>query len=369
MIELGYFAMPLHPPQRNYREVLEENREAVVLADRLGFSEVWIGEHFTSMGEPVTNPFLFLATTIHATERIRFGAAVFNAPYHHPVHLAMQIAMFDQMSGGRAMVGIGPGGLPSDTEIFDIAPEDGHRMMAECVDMMIALWTGDAPIRLEGEFWRISLERFTAPEIGVGRLPKPLQRPHPPIAYAMRSPKSGSARLIAERGWLPISGNFIPASFVKSQWEDYAAECEAAGKRPDPENWRVARSILVAESDAEAADYLARAEDGLRFYFRYLRTLEVKRQMADLPAHEFQTEVETRINQSLEDQVIAGSAASVLDRLVAFREEVGPFGTLLMTGHDWDDRELWRGSMVRLAEEVMPRLRRHAAATDARSGR
>ena len=109
MVALGFFAMPLHPKERVYREVFEENREAIILADELGFTEAWIGEHQTTVSEPITDPYLFLATTIHQTKNIRFGTAVLNLPYHHPVKLGMQIAMFDQISGGRTMVGIGPG--------------------------------------------------------------------------------------------------------------------------------------------------------------------------------------------------------------------------------------------------------------------
>ena len=361
-MQLGYFAMPLHPPERNYAEVLEENRQAIILADKLGYSEAWIGEHFTSLAEPITDPFMFMATVIPETKHIKFGSAVLNLPYHHPAHLAMQLAMFDHLSGGRLLIGVGPGGLPSDTEFFGIPKDAGHRMMVECVDQMIRIWTEDPPYDIEGEFWDMHHHDFVLPHIGVGRSPKPLQKPHPPIAYAMRSPKSGAARLCAERDWIPISGNFVPSGFIRSQWDDFEHQCADLGKTADRDRWRVARSILVAESDAQAGDYVAQEEGGFRFYFQYLRTLEVRRQMADTTTAEFQAEVETRVNEALEDQVIAGSAATVLDKLVELHDELGYFGTLIATGHDWDDADLWRGSMARLAEDVMPKFRQHAEA-------
>lgn len=364
MVALGFFAMPLHPKERVYREVIEENREAIILADELGFTEAWIGEHQTTVSEPITDPYLFLATTIHQTKNIRFGTAVLNLPYHHPVKLGMQIAMFDQISGGRTMVGIGPGGLISDLEIFATNRERSYEMMIECVDIMQVLWTQDAPINIQGDFWNVRLEKFIDDGIGVGSLPKPLQKPHPPIAYAMRSPKSGASKLLAERDWIPISGNFISSGFVKSQWEDYCDQREILGKRPDPENWRAGRSILVAESNLQAAEYLAQKEGGFRHYFHYLRSLEAKNNMTDAMLQEREAFVESKVNEALEGQVIAGDADTVLQKLVAFREEVGPFGTLLMTGHDWDDPELWQGSMRRLAHDVMPRLSQHANATD-----
>ncbi len=361
-MHLGYFAMPLHPKERVYGEVMADNYEAVLIADKLGFTEVWIGEHQTSIAEPITDPFLFLATAIHQTERVKFGSAVVNLSYHHPVKLAMQIAMFDQLSGGRALIGIGPGGLISDSEIFGVDRERSHAMMVECVDIMELLWSTDAPIEYDGEFWQVSLKDFVDDDIGVGRLPKPLQQPGPLVAYAMRSPKSGASRLLAERDWIPISGNFVPAGFVASQWADYCTQRENLGKRPDPENWRAGRSVLVTEDNAEAQEYVAQAEGGFRHYFHYLRTLEAKRNIAS--PEEREEFVAGQVNEALEDQVLAGDADTVLEKLIAFRDEVGPFGTLLMTGHDWDDRDMWRRSMHLLAEDVMPRLSQHAASTD-----
>lgn len=362
MVNLGFFAMPLHPKERDYREVMEENRAQILLADKLGLTEAWIGEHQTSISEPITDPFLFMATTIHETKNIKFGSAVLNLSYHHPVKLAMQIAMFDQISGGRTLVGIGPGGLPSDSEIFGVDRERSYDMMVECVDMMEAVWTQDAPIDIKGTFWHVKLTNFVEDGVGVGRLPKPLQKPFPPIAYAIRSPKSGASRVVAERDWIPISGNFVPSGFVASQWADYCNQRRDLGKRIDPENWRAGRSILVTDSDARAEEYVAQAEGGFRHYFHYLRTLEAKRSIAS--PEERENYVANQVNEALEDQVLAGDADTVLDRLIAFRDEVGPFGTLLMTGHDWDEKALWQGSMQRLAEDVMPRFRQHAKATD-----
>ena len=83
MVDLGFFAMPLHPKERDYREVMEENRAQILLADKLGLTEAWIGEHQTSISEPITDPFLFMATTIHETKNIKFGSAVLNLSYHH----------------------------------------------------------------------------------------------------------------------------------------------------------------------------------------------------------------------------------------------------------------------------------------------
>jgi alkanesulfonate monooxygenase SsuD/methylene tetrahydromethanopterin reductase-like flavin-dependent oxidoreductase (luciferase family) len=365
MVDLGFFAMPVHPPQKNYGEMLRQNRDALVLCDQLGCTEAWIGEHFTSKSEPIPDTLQFLAYVAALTENIRLGTAALQLPLHKPVQLAGQIAQFDQLTGGRAMIGIGPGGLRSDLELFGVVAEEGYFKMVESVEIMTKLWTEDPPYDIKAQYWDdISLQNFMIDEYGVGVPVRPLQQPHPPIAYAMRQPSSGAMEIIVKSGWIPLSGNFIPASSVKSQWEAYCTACENHGKKPDPENWRAGRSILVAETDQQAEDYVAENEEGMRFYFEYLRMLEMRRNMPDASHAERREAAGHATNEALEHQIIIGSPKTVTDKLIAFRDDVGPFGTLLMTGHDWDDEDLWRGSIRRLAEEVMPVLSQHAEATD-----
>ena len=116
-VKLGMFTMPFHHPDRNYAELLAEDQEAVVLADQLGFSEAYVGEHFSSWSERITSPLIFLATVISRTRQIRLGTGVLNLPQTHPATVAAHAAMFDQLSGGRFIMGIGPGGLVSDLEV------------------------------------------------------------------------------------------------------------------------------------------------------------------------------------------------------------------------------------------------------------
>src|SRR5882724_11423697 len=83
-VRLGMFTMPFHHPARDYADLLEEDQEAIVLADRLGFSEAFVGEHFSSWSERITSPLIFLATVINRTRDIRLGTGVINMPHVHP---------------------------------------------------------------------------------------------------------------------------------------------------------------------------------------------------------------------------------------------------------------------------------------------
>ena len=119
MVNLGLFSMPIHSPGRVIADALSEDRELVILADKLGFQEAWMGEHFTSVGEPVTSPLIFNASLIDAAPNINFGTGVLCLPQQHPVVVAGHVALLDQLSKGRVLFGIGSGGLASDWEIFD----------------------------------------------------------------------------------------------------------------------------------------------------------------------------------------------------------------------------------------------------------
>ena len=133
---------------------------------------------------------------------------------------------------------------------------------------------------------------------------KPLQKPFPPIAYAMRSPRSAASELAASRNWIPIAGNFIPSDFVRSQWIGFEDACDKLGMKADRNRWRVARSILVTESDEKANAYV-HAQDGMfRFYFRYLFTLAKMRGKAGEPDEMAKAEIEAEIDNALETMVI-----------------------------------------------------------------
>src|SRR5918999_5153757 len=180
-MQLGLFTMPLHPLGKDWRVSLREDREAFVLADELGFAEGYAGEHATDRAENITSSMIFIAALIEATKRIKLGTGTVNMPNTHPVAVASQIAMLDHLLDGRLVFGISPGGLLSDAEAFGNLDADRNAMFLECINQVLKIWEGEPPYNLKGQFWNVAVERQLIPEIGQGFIPKPLQRPHPPI--------------------------------------------------------------------------------------------------------------------------------------------------------------------------------------------
>ena len=357
MMQLGFFTMPIHPVGKDWRVCLREDREAFILAEELGFREAYAGEHATDLAENITSCIAFLASLADATKSIRLGTGTLNLPNAHPVAVAAEIAMLDHLLDGRLIFGISPGGLLSDAEAFGNLDANRNEMFLECINQVLQLWAGTPPYELDGKYWRISTRRTLMAEIGQGFVPRPLQQPHPPIVVTAVAPFSKGVTEAAARGWDPISANFLMPVWVKSHWPNYVEGCRRAGREADPANWRVAKSIFVAGDDRTAAEYVNHPSSPYRYYYRQLVTklvtngrVELFKTSRDMP------DDEVTLDMVCDRLVIHGSPAKVADELLAFREEVGDFGTLLYAGKDWLDRDLARRSMILLAEEVLPRV-------------
>ena len=354
-MQLGFFTMPIHPLDKDWRTSLREDREAFILADELGFVEGYVGEHVTDKAENITSGMMFLATLVEATRRIKLGTGTVNLPNAHPATVAANVAMLDHLLDGRFIFGISPGGLLSDAEVFANLDANRNEMFVEAINQVLAIWAGEPPYDIKGKYWSISTARTSMPQIGQGSMPKPLQRPHPPIVVTAVSPFSKGVAEAAARGWDPISANFLMPVWVKSHWPKYVEGCHRSGRKADPANWRVAKSIFVADDDRTARDYVTAPNSPYRQYYGSLVAKLKKNGRAELfkTSREMPDDAVTT-DYTVDKLVIWGSPRKVAEELLAFREEIGDFGTLLYAGKDWLDRDLGRRSMVLMAEKVLP---------------
>lgn len=365
-MDLGFFTMPIHPLGKDWRISLREDREAFELADRLGFTEGYVGEHTTDAAENITSNTVFIAWIANSIRNMRLGTGTVNLPNTHPAKVAADIAMLDHMLDGRLIFGISPGGLASDAEVFGNLDRDRNAMFLEAIDMVLKIWESEPPYDLEGAFWKISTARTEMRDIGQGILPRPLQRPHPPIVVTAVAPFSRGVTEAAVRGWDPISANFLMPQWVASHWPRYVEGCERVGRPADLANWRVAKSIFVADDLETAREYAMGPNSPYRFYYQQLFTKLVKHGRANLfKERQDQPDEEVTLEHVCNRLIIWGTPDKVADELLAFREEVGQFGTLLYAGKDWADPELARRSMILLAEKVKPMVEAAEAGREA----
>jgi alkanesulfonate monooxygenase SsuD/methylene tetrahydromethanopterin reductase-like flavin-dependent oxidoreductase (luciferase family) len=285
------------------------------------------------------------------------GTGTINLPNAHPAAIAAQAAMLDHMLKGRFIMGISPGGLMSDVEVFGKLDKDRNAMFVESINTILKIWDSSPPYDIEGKYWNVTVGKTMVTEIGQGFIMKPFQKPYPPIVGTAVAPFSNGVTEMAKRGWGPISANFLMPEWVKSHWPKYVEGREAVGAKANPSEWRIAKSIFVADDEATAKRYGLEQDGPYHFYFKQL----VRKLTNGGRGNLFKTD------QSMPDSlltpeyvtnklVLAGTVNSVVDQILAFREHVGDFGNLLYAGHDWQDTALAKRSMELFATEVMPRV-------------
>jgi len=352
--------MPLHPAHRAPAQTLQEDREAVILADTLGYHDAFVGEHLTEKSENVTNSFIFLATLIHATKTIKLATGTSNLSHTHPTLVAAHAAMFDHLAQGRFIFGISPGALSSDAEALGMLAEDRNKIFAEAIDVILAIWERSAPyaIDLPGNRFKVTTATTSRPEIERGEMYKPFQQPRPEIVGTVVAPHSKGVIAMGERDFHPLSANFLLTQWLASHWTNYAEGKRKVGKAADVADWRIARTIFVADDDKVARRYAR--EDAASPYRHYWQLLLKKMMLAKrhiiFKTHEAQDDRELIMDYMLDKLVICGTPDKVADELLKLREETGDFGEIVYANMDWVDPALAKRSITLMAEKVMPKV-------------
>jgi alkanesulfonate monooxygenase SsuD/methylene tetrahydromethanopterin reductase-like flavin-dependent oxidoreductase (luciferase family) len=354
-IRHGMFIMPFHDPAKPLAQCCDEDLELIIRAEELGFSEFWIGEHHTMKYETIVMPEIFIARALGETRRIRLGPAPVCLNQHHPAHVAGRLAFLDHLSKGRLNLCFGAGSVSADQELFGAEPKNASAMVDEATDMILKLWSSEPPYEIEGKYWSIRLKKSVDAETGIGFIPKPLQQPHPPIAIPGTSRNSPSMRTAGQRGFQPFGHCLVPGNTLADLWQTYETAALEAGRRPQRADFKVARSIFLADSTAEAKRIVR--SNSLGKNFQYIgRLFDKGNGRRVYKRDQAMSDADCNLDYLMGEQIIAGSPDEVLRRLLLLIDEIGPFGTLVLMSYDWDDKASWLRSMELFAGELMPAL-------------
>lgn len=185
---------------------LEELQRLIQRAEALGFHSLWVQEQagFKSAAFALEGVSL-LSYAAALTRRIRLGAAVFLLNLRNPIQLAKSLASLDQLSRGRIIVGVGLGGVTRLYQAYGVSADARVARFNEALALIQKLWT-ENNLNFEGRFWQIK---------GASLLPKPLQKPHPPIWFGANTP--AALKRAVQRG-----SGFIGAG--SSSTEDFKSQ-------------------------------------------------------------------------------------------------------------------------------------------------
>ena len=301
----------------------ENIRRLGSLVDRLGYDTIWISDHViiprqissrypynadgafgTAPDQPYYEPTAVIGFLAGATERARIGTSVLVLPYRNPLLLAKTVASLDDLSGGRVTLGVGVGWMREEFALLGL-PDDYFTQRGavgdEWIHILRLLWTEENP-SFEGRFHRFG---------NLGALPKPVQKPHPPILVGGNTRPALRRAVRHGTGWQGVS---LPATVVAEKIRDLHALCEEVGR--DPSTLHIAFKATV--------------------------------RLVDDPAQGGATEERSGL-------VIAGTPDQLTDQLGRYRE-VG-VEDLGIGFPRIGDLEETAGAIERFAAEVMPRLR------------
>jgi alkanesulfonate monooxygenase SsuD/methylene tetrahydromethanopterin reductase-like flavin-dependent oxidoreductase (luciferase family) len=330
-----------HDPQEDH-QVIENTLREVELAEAIGMDAVWLTEHHFDGAVAYADPLVFGAAVAMRTRRVRIGFAVVEMALHHPVRLAVQTSLLDNLSRGRLTVGTGRGSAYNTFEYigFGTTMEDGRAMLAEAEDLLIKAWTGE-DVHHTGEHWNLSFPRLRPP---------PYQKPHPPLVRAC----IGEASMLemAKIG-RPVLIGVQTLDTLRQRLQRYQDTMYEQGfeenvvEKALEETW-AQRALYVADNNDEA---IAVATQALQRYRHHLDESRRRYNPGGLPARKPGTPPSP--NEMVEHAFLAGTPQRVAEQIAALRE-AGVRNLLLNVNVGQMPPEQVERSMLLFGEKVLP---------------
>src|SRR5438309_4732946 len=348
-MEFGMFHEFPSLPGRSESEAFDEAMEQVDAAEGLGLDVMWLAElHFEPRRSVLSAPLSIASAIAARTRRMKIGIAVQVLPLCHPLRLAEEAATVDQLSHGRLIFGVGRSGVAQTYEAYGVSYAESRDRFREILDIVERAWT-EASFSYEGTYHRFK---------DVAVVPKPYQKPVPPIRIAASTPDTFPA--IGRRG-APIFASVRHTSWstLAEQIRTYHDAWEAAG-HPGKGQVFVSAPTYLAETDAAA---LAEPRDSImHFYHEQANLLEGAARLVDPEtAARRMRRVEQLRSMKYEDglrnHALVGTPEAVAERLKTLRREIGLTGILaeLNCGGLIPHRQVLTALRL-LCEEVKPRL-------------
>ncbi len=325
--------------------VVRHTLEMVQMADRAGFNIVWAAEHHGLELTMAPNPFLILTWLANHTEKIRLGTAVAVAAYWNPINLAGEAAFTDLISGGRLEFGIGSGAYQREFDRMKpgLKQPDAYKYMHEMLPALKKLWTGD--YEHNGEYW--SFPTTTS-------VPKPVQKPHPPIWVAARSPITfdwaiaNDCNIIA---W-PMTRPVAEIQLYKTQLDEAIAK--HAPLRPPI--FAIMRHTALYEDNAGRTAVIEAVQKSMGMFENLFRNLgDVVEGFPKVIPVEQLAEREQYDSNMLEQNLMLGSPDDVIAKLKQY-EEIGVDEFVYMASMGLGQKEQ-KKSLELFCQNVIPAFR------------
>jgi len=325
-----------------YRQTIE----LAQAAEAAGFDSLTLGQHHF-MSDVVSDPFAVLTTIASHTSRLRLGTSIYLLPLHHPLHVAEQVATLDEISGGRAILGVGVGWSPHEYSAFGASTSERGARIEEALAILRRVWT-EEDVSHDGRFW--SFPALTLQ-------PRPIQDPRPPLWVAGVAPKAIDRAARLGDLWLCDPVQTRPE--IERLRGLYVDACAAHGREPA---WMLRRYVRLGDRGAIERNWLPGFVDRNLAYWRHSTEGPAERVLFDrLDRGEPISKIDIA-----RDRFLWGSAADVVAELEAYRRlEPTDFSVSFsggMTATRWETRTAtdyadYLASIEIFGREIIPKFR------------
>jgi alkanesulfonate monooxygenase SsuD/methylene tetrahydromethanopterin reductase-like flavin-dependent oxidoreductase (luciferase family) len=227
-------------------QVYERALQRIEIMDQGGYDAVWLAEHHFNSFSVCPSVHVMGTHVAARTRKLRIGTAVTLAAFYHPLRIAEEVALLDVLSGGRVNWGAGRGFDPTEFRAFQVPGEENAERFREAVEIVLAAWRNDR-IDFEGRFHRFH---------GVEVLPKPLQKPHPPVWVAASS--ETAIEWAAQQGHSILMDPHAAHVEIGRKRELYRTRLAAHGHGFEGREIPMARLLAVAPTEDEAREVARR---------------------------------------------------------------------------------------------------------------
>ena len=341
-MRFGSFVFPVSHSPESDGSIIDSTLAEIELQDSLGFEAAWLTEHHFDGACAYVDPVVFGAAVASRTRRIKIGFAVVEMAFHHPVRLAAQTALLDNLSHGRLIVGIGRGSAFNTYEYlgFGIPMDEGAERLSEAEDLMVKAWTGE-DVRHHGRFWDVSFPMLR---------PKPYQQPHPPLVRACIS--EASTRAMARIG-RPVLIGVQEDDEIRSRIQLFEQEMSDAGFGDSEvesalDHCWFSKNVFVAESYSEARE---QSEPGFRRERKHFREAREVFNPEGFPP--LDTSKPLPAGEDFEKACIVGTPSQVAEQVAELRD-LGVRNLMMKLNIGEMDSEAVRRSIELFGREVMP---------------
>lgn len=337
-LRAGIFLAPFHPLDEDPTEAIHRDLELVRFLDQIGYDEAWIGEHHSGGFEIIASPELFIAAAAARTERIRLGTGVVSLPYHNPFMVADRIIQLDHMTRGRAMLGVGPGLLPSDAFMLGIEVGKQRDRMVEGLDVVLRLMKGET-VTEKTEWYDLRNARCQL---------VPYTKPHPEVAVASSiTPSGGKAAGKYDLGLLCVAATVSEGyDALDVNWRVANEIAAKHGRKMDPRRLRLVGPMHLAETREQARQDV---QYGLTKWIDYFARINPLSGMQDLLGASAPADVLVESGRA-----VIGTPEDAIRQIERLEKKVGRFGAFLLLAHNWATFDRTKNSYELFSRHVLP---------------